>query len=78
MRIHHNRRLIVFKDLGPVSTILVETGMGYGPYGLIGVGEDIGTVVPGLMAPAVYNAIGVWMDDFPITPGKILKALGKE
>jgi CO/xanthine dehydrogenase Mo-binding subunit len=51
--------------------------MGYGPYGLIGVGEDIGTVVPGLMVPAVYNAIGVWIDELPVTPDKILKALGK-
>jgi len=70
-------KIATMKDLGPVSTILVETGMGYGPYGLIGVGEDIGTVVPGLTAPAVFNAIGVRIDDFPITPDKILKALGK-
>jgi CO/xanthine dehydrogenase Mo-binding subunit len=55
----------------------VETEMGYGPYGLIGIGEDIGTVVPGLLAPAVYNAIGKWIYDFPITPAKILGALGK-
>jgi CO/xanthine dehydrogenase Mo-binding subunit len=65
------------KDLGPISTILVETGMGYGPYGLIGVGEDIGTVVPGLVPLAVYNATGKWIDELPITPDKILKALGK-
>jgi CO/xanthine dehydrogenase Mo-binding subunit len=65
------------KDLGPIGTILVETGMGYGPYGLIGIGEDIGTVVPGLLAPAVYNAIGVWINELPITPDKILRALGK-
>jgi xanthine dehydrogenase molybdenum-binding subunit len=70
-------KIATMQDLGPVSTILVETGMGYGPYGLIGVGEDIGTVVPGLMAPAIFNAIGVRIDDFPITPDKILKALGK-
>jgi CO/xanthine dehydrogenase Mo-binding subunit len=25
----------------------------------------------------VYNAIGRWIDDFPITPDKVLKALGK-
>ena len=43
----------------------------------VGIGEDIGTVVPGLMAPAVYNAIGKWIDELPITPDKVLKALGK-
>jgi CO/xanthine dehydrogenase Mo-binding subunit len=70
-------KIATIKDLGPVDTILVETEMGYGPYGLIGIGEDIGTVVPGLLAPAVYNAIGKWIYDFPITPAKILGALGK-
>jgi xanthine dehydrogenase molybdenum-binding subunit len=63
-------------DIGSVETILVETGMGYGPYGVIGIGEDVATVVPALIGPAVYNAIGVWIDDFPITPDKVLKALG--
>ncbi|MFA5398883.1 MAG: xanthine dehydrogenase family protein molybdopterin-binding subunit [Dehalococcoidia bacterium] len=70
-------KITTMKDLGPVQTILVETGMGYGPYGLTGIGEDIATVIPALLSPAVYNATGVWIDDFPITPEKILKALGK-
>lgn len=64
-------------DCGPIDTILVETGMGYGPYGVVGIGEDIATVVPALLGPVVYNAIGKWIDDFPITPDKVLKALGK-
>jgi len=71
-------KIATMKDLGPISTILVETGMGYGPYGLIGVGEDIGTVVPGLVPLAVYNATGKWIDELPITPDKVLKAMGKE
>jgi CO/xanthine dehydrogenase Mo-binding subunit len=29
------------------------------------------------LGPAVHNAIGVWVYDFPITPEKVLKALGK-
>jgi CO/xanthine dehydrogenase Mo-binding subunit len=64
-------------DIGVVDTHLVETGMGYGPYGAIGIGEDVGTVVPALLMPAVYSAIGVWIDVFPITPDRVLKALGK-
>ncbi len=64
-------------DVGDVETILVETGMGYGPYGVVGIGEDVATVVPALLGPAVHNAIGVWIDDFPITPEKVLRALGK-
>lgn len=77
-----NGNLIDYKiptilDVGPVDTILVETGMGYGPYGLVGIGEDIATVIPALLAPAFYNATGVWVDEFPLTPDVVLKALGK-
>jgi len=70
-------KIATMKDVGPIGTILVESGMGYGPYGLVGIGEDIATVVPHVIAPAVYNAIGVWIYDFPITPDRVLKALGK-
>lgn len=62
-------------DVGAVETILVETGMGYGPYGAVGIGENIATVVPALLGPAIYNAIGVWIDDYPITPARVLKGL---
>jgi CO/xanthine dehydrogenase Mo-binding subunit len=70
-------RIATMLDVGPIETILVESGMGYGPYGVVGIGEDVATVVPALLGPAVYNAIGVWVDDYPITPGKVLEALGK-
>ncbi len=77
-----NGNLIDYKfstlgDVGPIETIIVETGMGYGPYGSIGVGEDIGTCTSYFLESAVYNAIGKWVDDGPITPDKVLKALGK-
>lgn len=72
-----NYKIATMLDIGPIDTILVETGMGYGPYGVVGIGEDVATVVPALIGPAVYNAIGKWVDDFPITPDKVLKALGK-
>lgn len=70
-------KIATMNDVGPIETLLVETGMGYGPYGVVGIGEDIATVVPALLGPAVHNAIGVWIDDFPITPDTVLKALGK-
>ncbi|UCF92174.1 MAG: xanthine dehydrogenase family protein molybdopterin-binding subunit [Desulfobacterales bacterium] len=77
-----NRNLLDYKyatmnACGPIDTIYLETGLGHGPYGAVGVGEDCATVVPALISPAVYNAIGKWIDDFPITPDKVLKALGK-
>ncbi|MFP3975704.1 MAG: xanthine dehydrogenase family protein molybdopterin-binding subunit [Chloroflexota bacterium] len=72
-----NYKIPTMLDIGPIDTILVETGMGYGPYGVVGIGEDVATVVPALIGPAVYNAIGKWVDGFPVTPDKVLKALGK-
>jgi CO/xanthine dehydrogenase Mo-binding subunit len=70
-------KIATIEDCGPIYTHLVETRQGYGPYGLVGIGEDIATLIPALLGPAVYNAIGIWIDDFPITPAKVLKALGK-
>ena len=65
------------EDCGPIETYIVETHLGYGPYGLVGVGEGCADLLPSIIGPAVQNAIGVWIDDYPITPDKVLKALGK-
>ena len=70
-------KIATIGDCGTINTHLVETQQGYGPYGAVGIGEDISTVIPALLGPAVYNAIGKWIYDFPITPEKVLKALGK-
>jgi xanthine dehydrogenase molybdenum-binding subunit len=70
-------KIATLLDVGPIDTHLVETGMGYGPYGVVGIGEDVATVVPALLGPAVHNALGVWIDDYPITPEKVLEALGR-
>lgn len=72
-----NYKIPTILDVGPIDTLLVETGMGYGPYGTVGIGENIATVVPALIAPAVHNAIGKWTERFPVTPDIVLKMLGK-
>jgi CO/xanthine dehydrogenase Mo-binding subunit len=64
-------------DCGSIDTPFIETGLGHGPYGASGIGEATATVIPALLGPAVNSAIGRWVDDFPITPDKVLKALGK-
>ena len=77
-----NRNLLNYKyasmlDYGPIETIIKETGMGHGPYGASGIGEATPTMIPALLGPAVYSAIGKWIDEYPITPDRVLKALGK-
>jgi len=76
-----NGNLIDYKintmlDCGPIDTCIIETGMGYGPYGAVGIGEDVATVVPAAFYAAVHNAIGRWVD-LPATPDRVLKALGR-
>jgi CO/xanthine dehydrogenase Mo-binding subunit len=67
---------LLMNDLGPIDCHLVETGLAYGPYGTAGIGESSAATITSIQAPAVYNAIGKWID-LPITPDKVLKALGK-
>lgn len=66
-----------FRDIEATENILVETGMGYGPYGLVGIGEDCATVVPFVIGNAIHNAIGEWVDEHPMTPNKVIKAIQK-
>ena len=51
---------------------------GYGPTGPFGA-KSIGEIVINTPAPAiadaVYNATGVWINELPITPEKILKGM---
>ena len=67
---------LLMNDLGPVDCRLVETGLSYGPYGTAGIGESAAAAGTSLHAPAVYNAIGKWVN-LPITPDKVLNVLGK-
>jgi xanthine dehydrogenase molybdenum-binding subunit len=63
-------------DCGPIESILIESGMGYGPYGAEGIGENVADHPASLISLAVYNAIGKWVEEFPVTPEKVLKTLG--
>jgi len=65
------------EDIGNIETIIVETSLGYGPYGAGGVGENVSDHPVTLLGLALHNAIDKWVDSYPITPDKVLKALGK-
>ena len=74
---HIGYEIPTINDVGPIDCHILESGFGYGPYGLYGIGESSAACTTTVTAPAIYNAIGKWVTDFPTTPEKILKALGK-
>lgn len=60
-----------------VETVFVEVPDPNGPWGARGVGElPFLTVAPAIGA-AIHDATGVWIDEFPFTPERVLRALGK-
>jgi len=64
-------------DAPDVQTIMLESGGGVGPFGAKGIGEPSSVSVAPAVANAVANAIGVRILNLPLTPEKILRALGK-
>ena len=60
-----------------VETIIVEVQDPNGPWGARGLGELPYLPVAPAIAAAIHDAIGVWIDEFPFTPERILRALGK-
>ncbi len=64
-------------DMPDIEPVLLEVWRGAGEYGACGIGEGTLTCTPRAIANAVYNAIGARVDELPLTPEKVLRALGK-
>ena len=73
---HINYHLGTMNDYPAVQCFLNESHLGYGTYGAFGIGENIGASMAAITSSAIYNATGKWILDYPITPDKVLKALG--
>jgi len=70
-------RMPTAMDVPQIETKIVEVPSDDGPYGARGVGEP--SIIPGAaaVANAIEDAIGVRVTEVPITPERILRALGK-
>jgi CO/xanthine dehydrogenase Mo-binding subunit len=69
-------RVPTFQDLpDQLDTILIENGNGPGPYGSKGIGEGGLLPVASAVASAVSRAVGVRIQELPLTPPKIWSAL---
>jgi CO/xanthine dehydrogenase Mo-binding subunit len=64
-----------FLDTPEIETFIVETIDPEGPYGAKEAGQGpLLPVLPALVS-AVYDALGVWIDEVPVTPEKVLRAI---
>ena len=77
-----NPSLLDYKEMTALDfptpvTLIAENIDPAGPFGAKGLGEAPANCAHAAIAAAIYNAIGVRINEFPITPDKILKALGR-
>jgi len=60
-----------------VESVIVEVPDPNGPWGARGLGEIPFLPLVPAIAAAIHDATGAWIDEFPFTPERVLRALGK-
>jgi CO/xanthine dehydrogenase Mo-binding subunit len=60
-----------------VSSLILEYPDPIGPWGARGMAEMPFLPVASAIAAAVHDATGVWFNEFPLTPERVLRGLGK-
>lgn len=60
-----------------VESVILEIPEPEGPFGARGLGELPFLPLAPAIAAAIHDATGVWFDEFPLTPERVLKGLGK-
>jgi len=63
------------KDVPALQAVVVEMGSKSGPYGAKGIGEMTANTQAPAIINAIHDAVGVWIQDLPATPEKVLRAL---
>ncbi len=66
-----------FSELPPIENVIFETPIPSHRFHAVGVGEIATSPGPAAVLMAVSNALGVWLHEYPVTPERVLKALGK-
>jgi 4-hydroxybenzoyl-CoA reductase subunit alpha len=64
-----------FLDIPEIESFIVETDDPEGPYGAKEAGQGPLLPVPPALVAAVHDALGIWVDEIPVTPEKVLRAL---
>jgi CO/xanthine dehydrogenase Mo-binding subunit len=66
-----------FAELPAIQNVVLETPFQTHRFHAVGVGEVATAPGPSAVLMAVSNAIGTWLHEYPVTPEKVLKILGK-
>lgn len=66
-----------FAELPPIHNVVLETPFPSHRFHAVGIGEVATSPGPSAVLMAVSNAIGTWLHEYPVTPEKVLKTLGK-
>jgi xanthine dehydrogenase molybdenum-binding subunit len=72
---YHFDHVLTHLESPKVQVHFVDVVDPYGPFGAKVVGEPPNTPVPGVIANAIFNAIGARVREIPMTPDKVLAAL---
>jgi CO/xanthine dehydrogenase Mo-binding subunit len=70
-------RIPVASDLPMIDPIIVEVPNPNHPFGVRGIGETSIVPVKAAVANAIEDAVGVRLTDLPMSPPKVLKAIGE-
>jgi CO/xanthine dehydrogenase Mo-binding subunit len=68
-------KVMSIKDVPPVDVVIVEKPKNYGAFGAHGIGEPPIATPASAIINAVYNAVGAWVEDLPLTRARVLAAL---
>jgi CO/xanthine dehydrogenase Mo-binding subunit len=68
-------KLPTIADVPPLEQRLITGAPGNGPYGAKAVGELTNQLLPPAIANAVFDAVGVWITDLPVTAENVYRAL---
>ncbi|HEY3277402.1 MAG TPA: xanthine dehydrogenase family protein molybdopterin-binding subunit [Syntrophorhabdaceae bacterium] len=66
-----------FSELPQIDNVVLETPFPTHRFHAVGAGEVATAPGPTAVLIAASNAVGTWLHEYPLTPDKILRALGK-
>ena len=75
---YHQYRMPTSLDMPHIDPFIVEGEDLYFAYSAKGGAECSNVPTAAAIRNAIYNAVGVWLNDLPITPDKIIQAISEK